>query len=51
MLKGARIRGSCVAVASLPDYPIASIRTGQFRNEQQLWNARLLMNELNPAAQ
>ena len=49
--RGALIRGSCVAVASLPDYPIASIRTGQFRDEQQLWNARLLMNELNPAAQ
>ena len=49
--QGARIRGSCVAVASLPDYPIASIRTGQFRDEQQFWNARLLMNELNPAAQ
>ena len=26
---GARIDGNCVAVAPLPDYPIASIRTGQ----------------------
>ena len=42
---GARIRGSCVAVASLPDYPIVSIRTGQLRGGQQLWNAQLLAAE------
>ena len=44
---GEPIRGSCVAVAPLPDYPIASIRTGQYLAGQydeqgQLWNARLL---------
>ena len=46
--RGALIRDSCVAIASLPDYPIASIRTGQYLvgqyDEQgQLWSARLPM--------
>ena len=42
---GVRIRGSCVAVASLPDYPIVSIRTGQFDEQGQLWNAVLFVAE------
>ena len=37
--QGARIDGNCVAVASLPGYPIASIRTGQYTPE---YAARIL---------
>ncbi len=33
----ARIDGNCVATARLPDYPIASIRTGQFDESGQRW--------------
>ena len=33
----ARIDGNCVAVVVLPDYPIASIRTGQFSDDGPLW--------------
>ena len=36
----ARIDGDCVASVRLPDYPIASIRTGQFSNEGVHWEAR-----------
>ena len=35
--RGARIDGDCVAVAPLPGYPIASVRTGQFDGAGQLW--------------
>ena len=41
--RGARIQGVCVAAASLPEYPIASIHTGQYDEQGQLWNARLLV--------
>ena len=40
---GKLIKGSCVAIAYLPDYPIASIRTGQYDEQGQLWDARLPM--------
>ena len=43
--RGVRIRGSCVAVASLPDYPIVSIRTGQFDANGHLWDTTLLATE------
>ena len=43
--RGARIRGSCVAVASLPEYPIVSIRTGQFDAHGHLWDATLFAAE------
>ena len=43
--RGARIRGSCVAVASLPDYPIVSIHTGQHDANEHLWNAVLFVTE------
>ena len=33
----ARIDGDCVAVVALPDYPIASIRTGRFTDDGPLW--------------
>ena len=35
--RGARIDGDCVAVARLPDYPIATIRTGQYDETGALW--------------
>ena len=39
-LRGALFAGRCVAVAPLPGYAIASIRTGQFvRGESELWSA------------
>ncbi len=34
---GARIDGNCIAIARLPDYPIASIRTGQFSDAGAHW--------------
>ena len=37
--RGARIDGDCVAVARLPDYPIATIRTGQYDGTGALWTA------------
>ena len=37
--RGARIDGNCVAVARLPDYPIATIRTGQYDDTGALWTA------------
>ena len=36
---GARIDGNCVALARLPDYPIAAIRTGQYDATGALWTA------------
>ena len=42
---GARIQGTCVAVLSLPDYPIASIHTGQYDGHGHLWNAVLFVAE------
>ena len=37
--RGARIDGNCVAVARLPDYPIATVRTGQYDGTGALWTA------------
>ena len=37
--RGARIDGNCVAVARLPEYPIATIRTGQYDGTGALWTA------------
>ena len=34
---GGRVDGSCVAVARLPGYPIASVRTGQYDESGQRW--------------
>ncbi len=30
----------CIAVATLPDYPVASVRTGQYHADGALWEAR-----------
>ena len=37
--RGARIDGNCVAVVPLPDYPVATIRTGQYDGTGALWTA------------
>ena len=34
---GARVDGNCIAVARLPDYPIASVRTGQYDATGPIW--------------
>ena len=44
----ARIDGNCVAVAVLPDYPIAAIRTGQFTDDGVLWEADIAFAEGAP---
>ena len=39
LLRGIVFDGKCVAEAPLPDYPIASLRTGQFvRGEGEVWS-------------
>ncbi len=40
----ARIDGNCVAAVVLPDYPIASIRTGQFTDDGILWEADVVFD-------
>ena len=37
--RGALFDGKCAAVVPLPDYPIASIRAGQFSPSGELWSA------------
>lgn len=40
LLRGIVFDGKCVAEAPLPDYPIASLRTGQFiRGEGEVWES------------
>ena len=41
--RGARLDGNCVAVAHLPDYPIAAIRTGQYDGTGRLWTAEFAL--------
>lgn len=42
LLRGVVFDGKCVARAPLPDYPIASIRTGQWiRGEGEVWESTL----------
>ena len=42
LLRGVVFDGKCVAQAPLPDYPIASIRTGQWiRGEGEVWESTL----------
>ncbi len=46
LLRGAAFDGKCAARVPLPDYPIASIRTGQFSGgEGELWSAELAMGD------
>ena len=42
---GARIDGNCVAVATLPDYPIASVRTGQYDGTGAIWETEFSIPE------
>ena len=43
--RGGRLDGICLAIVPLPDYPIASIRTGQYIPGQgQLWAAELAID-------
>ncbi len=42
---GARIDGNCVAVATLPDYPIASVRTGQYDGTGAIWETQFSISE------
>ena len=37
--RGAHFNGGCAASVPLPGYPVASIRTGQFSSEGELWRA------------
>ncbi len=50
-LRGVVFDGKCVARAPLPDYPIASIRTGQWiRGEGEVWEATLQSPRAQPAS-
>ena len=40
-----RVGGSCVAIADLPDYPIARIRTGQYDADGERWAAEFAWPE------
>ena len=45
LLRGVVFDGKCVARAPLPDYPVASIRTGQWiRGEGEVWEATLRLS-------
>ena len=49
---GALLDDGCVAVVPLPEYPIASIRTGQFvSGEGRIWSAEFAVGETLPASQ
>ena len=44
----ARIDGNCVAVAVLPAYPIAAVRTGQLTDDGILWEANIAFGDGAP---
>ena len=37
--KGALFDGKCAARAALPEYPVGSIRTGQYDGDREIWSA------------
>ena len=41
--RGARLDGNCVAVVPLPDYPVATVRTGQYDGTGALWTAEFAL--------
>ena len=41
--RGGRFGGRCVATVALPDYPIASIRTGQYDETGELWSVEFTL--------
>ena len=42
-VRGARLDGNCVAVVPLPDYPVATVRTGQYDDTGRLWTAEFAL--------
>ena len=50
--RGGRMGERCVAVVGLPDYPIASIRTGQYDETGERWlvSFAVTLRDLDPAA-
>ncbi len=44
LLHGAPLNGLCAARVPLPEYPIASVRTGQFGERGELWDAAFRLN-------
>ena len=42
---GARVDGNCIAVATLPDYPIGSVRTGQYDGTGAIWETEFSIPE------
>ncbi len=42
---GARFDGKCLATVSLPDYPIAAIRTGQSTADGRLWETEISLRQ------
>ena len=46
MRRGAVIDGDCIAIAPLPDYPVAGIRTGQyvFGQGREIWSVAISLN-------
>ncbi len=43
--------GRCVAIALLPDWPVSSVHTGQFRGSRGFWSARfsVTLPDIDPA--
>ena len=49
-LRGALFDGKCVATVPLPDYVIASLRTGQFGPQGELWSAEFAVGGEPPSS-
>lgn len=43
--RGLLLDGMCLATAQLPNYPIAEVRTGQWRAGGELWRRRITLDE------
>ena len=43
--RGGRVGGRCVATVALPDYPIASVATGQYDETGRLWTAEFALSD------
>ena len=41
--RGVLLEGTCLVAATLPEYEIAHVRTGQYSGEGQLWTAEIAM--------
>ena len=49
-LNGAVFDGKCAARVPLPDYPVASVRTGQFSGAGEIWSAEFGLGQPAPPA-